>query len=473
LLPLSCVICLVCLLMVWAAPEADPGGLNGSASTATSPGIETNGGLPGGAPGHAALEGQGGGRVPETDDLAVILPVPGAPRAARLAGRVRDAGGVGHAAALVILQHGSRRLEMESGPDGAFAFEDLGPGRFRLFVEQRSLAPGFLAPWRQSVQRPYTGIPTGVHGTSFQLRGGDDRTVDLLVQRAASLRGNLVGPQGEPIAGALISLSSAQGPHFSTRSDEGGRYGLERIHPGSYDLLFSVARVVGVEPGSTPLPQKVSLAPGESYDVPPLRFGGFGHCVRGRVVDAAGRPVVGLTLVCEQLRGDGVPLSWRVLADGEGAFCFGLLPPAPVVLRVARADERTSPNEPVLADLPAPMSVALEGPPKLVDVGELRVQLAPTFILHGRVEVNPDWVRKGRLDPYTLELLVPDPLAVNGTRVVEIGTRRGEFRWSCRTPSAAENLSIVFRSGNGEESRREFPVVPVGGELKRVVVRFP
>lgn len=471
-LPFLCVVCLVCLLVIWAEPEGGQGEPVKNGSTAVRPEIEAIEGLPRSAPPRSE---EGRSRAESTPAVAdrSSHEFLGASGSAGLAGRVVDGRGTGQIAALVILQRGSQRLETDSGPDGGFRFEDLPPGHYRLFVEPRSLAQGLLAPWRQSVCRPYGGAPTGIHGTSFQLREGEQRAVDLRVHRAATLAGSLEGPQGEPLAGALVSLSSELGPHKCARSDELGRFHLADLHPGAYVLQVSAQSSPALEPGSAPLPQTVELAPGEARELEVLRFGAGGHRLRGRVVDQAGAPVAGLTLVCEQLRSDDELLSWRAVTGTEGDYCFGRLPSTPVVVRVAQGQDRVALHEPRLAELPEPVPAQLEHAPAIVDLGDLRVTLVPAFTLLGRVEVDPDWVRGRRLDPYVLELHVPDPESIGGTRALPIDRRRGEFRWSCPTPAAAQRLTVVFRSPDGEERRQDVPLQPIEGALERVVVRFP
>jgi len=363
---------------------------------------------------------------------------------------------------------GSLRLETESDAAGGFAFEQLVRGHYRLFVDGRSLPEGHLAPWRQTVCKPYGGQPTGLHGTSFALVRGEERSVDLLVNRGAELRGSLVGQGGEGVAGAVVTLVGVRGPRHTARSDGAGRFELEGLYPGRYSLQVLPGTATGVEPGSMPLPRWVELVAGDLRELEPLRFETGGHQILGRVVDEGGAAVVGLTLTCEEASGHGPALSWKATTDGEGRFALGRLPETLVTLVFPGSGEPVPSGAPRLLATPASTPVDLEGRMAPVDLGDLVVQRDRGYRYSARIEVDPEWVRARRLRPFTLEWTdSPDGV------VHSLDTRRPQIEWSCETPHGPQRLELVFRSGHGEVRTRELELLPQEGQHERVVLRLP
>lgn len=463
--------CLTCLVALWAWPTADRGESLGLRSTLVEPEVEEKTDHQAVPVGSTLRRGQ------ETVPEARALPLEPAPTASsppqrggagRLAGRVVDDRGEGVPGARVLLRLGSDRLETESDEAGAFVFERLLRGHYRLFVDGRSLPEGHLAPWRQTICKPYGGQPTGLYGTSFALLQGEERSVDLLVSRGAEVRGSLVGPGGEGVVGAVVTLVGVRGPRHTTRSDGAGRFRLEGLYPGRYSLQVQAGAATGVEPGSLPLPRSFDIVAGDRRELGPFLFEGGGHRILGRVLDEAGAAVVGLTLTCEEASEGGPALSWKATTDAQGRFVFGRLPEIPVSLRFPLPGDPLPTGAPRLAAVPSSTPVELEGRGALVDLGDLVVRRDRGYRYSARIEVDPEWIRTRRLRPFTLEWTEsPDGL------VHALDTRRPQIEWSCEVPHGPQRLELVFRSRHGEVRSRELELLPLEGQHERVVVRLP
>jgi hypothetical protein len=142
-------------------------------------------------------------------------------------------------------------------------------------------------------------------------------TLPFTVRPAPGLRGTVVGPGGEPVAGAVVvGLTSMP----DAERLESASFTVEGLNPGRPRTLsfhqreMGLGKVVTVR-GGEPGPVCVRLEPcGE---------------VTGRVVDRAGIPARRITVYF--LRDDnGVPLSTRT--DREGRFRMGLVAGQPYAL---------------------------------------------------------------------------------------------------------------------------------------------
>lgn len=109
-----------------------------------------------------------------------------------------------------------RRPLATTDGDGRYRIDDLAPGPARL--EARHPASGRAV--REIEAQP------GDNALDFQLEGGPRVT------------GRVVGPDGSPVAGARVALTSKL-PSWSpptTRSDGGGRFAFEGVSSGRYEL---------------------------------------------------------------------------------------------------------------------------------------------------------------------------------------------------------------------------------------------
>lgn len=313
-----------------------------------------------------------------------------------------------------------------AGPDGSFRVEGLGPGTFALRAEAPGLHAVLLArvamPRARPLElrlerlaavrgevlasdgRPAAGavvralsshhaveavagadgrfaleVPAGAHhvvtalgdeaaalpGPTTLAPGGALDGVALRLGPAAALEGAVVRRDGAPVPGAAVAVRRHGAGVVSERAaaDADGRFRIEGLAPGAWDVLVSAA---GLGPGRA---EGVTLAPGQRF---PLRvpLAGLG-AVEGRVTDPRGEPLANARV--------------RVVSRGDGL--------AGVVPREARTDfdgrYRLAGLEAGRAELVAHELASALGASRTVRVAEARAAwadfvLAPPGVLAGR-----------------------------------------------------------------------------------------
>ncbi|MBK9385215.1 MAG: carboxypeptidase regulatory-like domain-containing protein [Planctomycetes bacterium] len=212
--------------------------------------------------GNAALRGLFLANGSELVDLSLRL---GA--GAGLFGRVVDGRGAPIPGASILLHStlaSSAHVSAESAADGSYRVERALRGEHRLFVQ----ANGYL--------------PFEMEG--LMLDGLLRR--DITLERGATLHGTIYGPDGEPLAGALIFLFHGDEEDQSS-ADEAGRFRFLGLHPGSLQVY------VRAEDYSSSVRASRELSLGEDVVGFDLRLVPSG-VLRGIVRDAAGKPVAGI-----------------------------------------------------------------------------------------------------------------------------------------------------------------------------------
>ncbi len=194
-------------------------------------------------------------------------------------------------------------LEVESGPDGAFAYLDLPGGGARLKVRT---PPGWLpvAP---------VDVPA------------DDPPPTIALQRAAQVRVRVLDPDGAPLAGVnLWARREGDLPTAGASSDAAGWAVFDHVAAGE---RF-------VELGLCPPVDRADLRPsaveGWRAQAGELRVE-RGHVLVGTVRDERGVPLEGVLV--EALSGQGFDVSDR--SDAQGRYALGRLRSGPFVLRAA------------------------------------------------------------------------------------------------------------------------------------------
>jgi hypothetical protein len=395
-------------------------------------------------------------------------------------GRVIDQDGVGVAWAKVSLYRGQAKAETVTDPRGGFAFDGLESGVCRLYVDARSLPDGFLPPWRQQVPREATGNPTGIFGTALRLANGEEREVDLRVFAAGSVSGRLVGPLGEPIENSLVSICSSVGVTHSTRTDAGGFFAMANVYPGSYSTIVKLGAERAGLAASSPLPIRFELEAGERRVLPDLQAGVGGHILRGSIVDEAGRPVAGLSVVCEEAMHSVPGSRWETVTDDAGRFELGRVPSAELVVTVG-LDECSKPEGLArISKRVAPIAVDARAEADVLDLGVVEVEASHPFRLVGRVRVDPAWAEANRFERWTVRVDGREFGEPRSRNVVsEFSAARpdrhslGEFTWGCATPHAPIELTVVLRDVQGVEHERSQIVHPTADTTREVLVAFP
>jgi protocatechuate 3,4-dioxygenase beta subunit len=177
------------------------------------------------------------------------------------------------------------RIRATTDANGRFRLAGLGPGRHS--VTARARGRGHAAR----------------HAVALGAR------VELTLEPTATLYGQVTGPDGAPVAGAIVTPVGVRNRTStdSAPTDAQGRYEVIGLAGGVYDLAV---RASGLAPGV--VPDVFVEARGEAQADVTLRPGAR---VTGRLVDGAGKPLAGRVHVGE-IGGHPTPY---VLADLLGA----------------------------------------------------------------------------------------------------------------------------------------------------------
>ena len=253
------------------------------------------------------------GVLPDGPAIELVLNAP-----AVVAGRVLEEDGAALKEYELVL------IRMEESVLGEIGVEDI---RLKVQDEEgRFLAPGLsMADWRiyaeaEGFARPRATVVTVP-------RAKDAAPLLITLEPAASARGAVFTPTGAPAVNAEVTIKrpgasilsnvSMDLKDPSTRSDGSGRFTLEGLMSGSYDIY---ATADGYAPS---LPLQVTLSTGEeSADLRlSLRAGGT---ITGEIFNKDGELAVGATI--QALKPDDYSTQ-LTRSDAAGAFRFENLEP--------------------------------------------------------------------------------------------------------------------------------------------------
>lgn len=209
--------------------------------------------------------------------------------------------------------HGFRSRE-ETGEGGRFAFRDLPSGSHRL----RAWAEGFE--------------PSEVREVEISREAESDLGT-VVLEPALVLRGRVIDVEGRPLAGAKIFVGA---PYPGGEAVAGTDGAFEVGHlPRGRTLRLSASHE-GYQRIS------VEVVPTENAEPVELVMS-RGGTLRGRVVDAAGRPASGAAVSVEGRTASG-RFSRGLEADVEGQFTYSGAP-GPVTVRAGSPEGWTEPVE--------------------------------------------------------------------------------------------------------------------------------
>jgi len=250
------------------------------------------------------------------------------------------------------LRVSGRILEQESGKPlaGALVSPGLDPGAFVLTDAEgryRLVAPdpqGFFPLYaRAPLYLPRTARVTAAHLRS------EGRAPTLALARAAVLRGLVVDPQGAPLPGStVLALPETDDGIAPTTTDCAGRFELRQLRGGSpYEVR-------AVRPGYLPASVEAAARPQPSESAALRIVLSPARAARGRVQDAAGRPVAGAEVHLSPARtpgahrpprepDDSAPDDSPFLAhtNAQGMFLIDQIPAVRVDLRVRQSGYAT------------------------------------------------------------------------------------------------------------------------------------
>lgn len=84
------------------------------------------------------------------------------------------------------------------------------------------------------------GIVATVVGFYFGSRSSEDRDKNTAAQRVGTVQGGVTDNTGAAAAGAEVVLSGADGKKVSAKADAKGKYKLDNVPPGDYDIQASL-----------------------------------------------------------------------------------------------------------------------------------------------------------------------------------------------------------------------------------------
>jgi len=220
--------------------------------------------------------------------------------------------------ARVTLSNDDGSLNTLSGASGAYVFDRVPAGRFKV----RAARPGL-------VTREYGQPPAGTQGRDVDVRNGAQLSgIDVSLTRGNAITGVVTGDRGEPLEGVGVQLFRFDDGAGRTRSiasvlvltstDDRGRFRLLPQTPGKY---YVGALLVGGRTAAGPVyfPDRVDIT-----DALPVQVEA-GFDVEG--VDIRFSPSIGVRVHGTALASDGQPLpDGQVLLTGNGRAGAPVLP---------------------------------------------------------------------------------------------------------------------------------------------------
>ena len=219
-----------------------------------------------------------------------------------------------------------------TGGDGAFRFEHLAPGNYRI----KYTLPGYLGSDAKGTQ--FVSVKAGAEAVR----------VTLELTAFARIEGTVLDEDGEPLAGVMIHT----GGSLRATTDENGRYAITQLEPGNHRMTFRTPdelrrRTLKRDPGSgeTFGYASVEFYPGTADPLAAapvavsggLELRGFDVRLRrvrlveigGHMVESTGEPLAGARVELLPVIGE------RAVAD-DGSFRIDLIQPGAYSLLVYR-----------------------------------------------------------------------------------------------------------------------------------------
>lgn len=283
---------------------------------------------------------------------AALLLLAGCAAPARLSGRVvADGESLPGARVELTTLDGRVRAEAVSEADGGYAFSPVRPGAYRLRAAKEG-SPPLVAVAGRTPLRLAPGADAWVGLQAVPRETPVRRPAAEPIEGFGSLRGRALD-RGRPLEGAVAALyvdeaEGLKGPGFRQAFPTGpdGIFAFDEVPEGSYFLAVRRRELGG---GTGPVREgdlygvatenPIPVASGEetSVDVHLVRkekdedpnddlLALTGTGLRGRVVDAGGRPVEGVSVFAYRNRtiGHGMPDHLSLPTGPDGAFALSL-----------------------------------------------------------------------------------------------------------------------------------------------------
>jgi protocatechuate 3,4-dioxygenase beta subunit len=252
------------------------------------------------------------------------------------------------AEAVVFLTSEERSWETSSDASGRYALECVRPGPFLVSVDAPGFQPRLVTQEQQDPLAP-----------------GERRKVDWTLQEAAAFDGQVVDPRGQGIPDAVLTMTAvdaegtpvSDGAQAVEQSDAEGRFSLDGLAPGAYQLTIDVPEGLGTHTERVQLPLK------DARFVMARQEPGPGLVV-GTVVDEQGQPLEDVIVQAEP-RGE-MEGAWvaPVKTNAVGQFRLRKLARGPWRVFATREGVHLEVEEPARADVeihgPEPVTVQLQ-----------------------------------------------------------------------------------------------------------------
>lgn len=191
---------------------------------------------------------------------------------------------------------------VQTGPDGTYRHR-VPEGRQYLYIS--GVPPGFLRPAKP--------------GQELTLKDGESRSVSFQLPRGPQVkpaRGRVLGPDGQPVAGAEVTVSPLErfpGGDTTLKTDDQGAFTIE-------ERFLSQPVTVRARLGEMATPKGTVVSGGETVTLR-LEKGVLGS-IAGRVTDANGRPLADAELYLIKWVYDSGTQGARTRTDAQGRYAF-------------------------------------------------------------------------------------------------------------------------------------------------------
>jgi hypothetical protein len=244
--------------------------------------------------------------------------------------------------------------------DGAYAFDNLPPGFYRLLAQKSGFIP-----------TQYGGRPIDDPGEPVLVTAGELRErIDIVLARQAAITGRVVDENGDPVEGARVHaqqlryvggryrLVDAFGVH-ERLTDDRGQFRIYGLQAGSYLVSAVVGQIdypanamVNL-PGYAPTfyPGRVRVSDAESVKVPAGQDAALTDFalarvrtarVSGTAVNSHGEPITGGLVIRPTVRSGGVGEEFGARIERDGRFEFRNVPPGEYVIVASKSRQRPS-----------------------------------------------------------------------------------------------------------------------------------
>lgn len=206
-------------------------------------------------------------------------------------------------------------------------------GRWQCTIVPAKLPPMVLV---RLAHPDYINGPEHVETPPAEMAKLRDGSRVMVMKKGLPVSGVVLDSEGKPVAGASVAHAknrTATGNPITTTNPQ-GEFCFPHAAPGELVLVVQAK-------GHAPELQQIKVEP----KMLPVEFTlGPAHCIRGRIVDAAGKPIPGAWVMADEWQGHR-SLVIKVVADADGRFQIDDLPDSPVEFQFSKEGFMNLPNK--------------------------------------------------------------------------------------------------------------------------------